>query len=114
MAVRIAALAAALLCFSCARAETATPLVPETAIVTAPSSRPVPVTRSFESKTIGADPYSVHRPTNASGTSAAPSTQPLRRGDAWSATPVYGVSNPSPPGPTTPVYGDMNPSPPGR
>lgn len=111
MALRIAALAAALLCFSCAPKQTETPpLVPETAIMTGPSSRPAPVTRSFESKTIGADPYSVHRPPNASGTSAAPA----RRGDAWSPTPVYGVSNPSPPGPATPIYGDMNPSPPGR
>lgn len=115
MAVRIAALAAALICSSCTHDPLAMqPLVPETTSVTAPSSRPVPATRSLESKTIGVDPYSVRRPSNESGGSATPSNLPPARGGAWSPTPVYGVFNPSPPGPTTPVYGEMNPSPPGR
>jgi hypothetical protein len=87
------------------------PLIPEaaSASVNAPSTRPVPATRTLESKTIGAEGFSP-----ASGpTAAGRPAQGSPANGAWSPTPVNGVMNPSPPA-GTPVYGDMNPSPPGR
>jgi hypothetical protein len=88
-------------------------LIPEAArpSVNRPSTRPVPATRSLESKTIGAEPYSPPaQPTSASRSTGAPAQAPA---NAWSPTPVNGLMNPSPPA-GTPVYGEMNPSPPGR
>lgn len=90
------------------------PLIPEatSASVNAPATRPVPATRSLESKTIGGEPYSPTAPnaTNARPSGAAPAAQP---NGAWAPTPINGEMNPSPPS-GTPVYGNMNPSPPGR
>lgn len=93
------------------------PLIPEAtaASVNQPSTRPVPATRTLESKTLGADGHSATTTatpgsTAARGAGAAPAAQP---NGAWSPTPVNGVMNPSPPA-GTPVYGEMNPSPPGR
>lgn len=93
------------------------PLIPEAtaASVNQPSTRPVPATRTLESKTLGADGHSATAggapgSTTARPSAPAPAAQP---NGAWSPTPVNGVMNPSPPS-GTPVYGDLNPSPPGR
>lgn len=120
MSARILAfVAAALLCSSLVgcggeQASTPPPLIPEAASpsVNAPSTRPVPATRTLESKTIGAEPYSPSAtPTSAARGTSGAAAQP--KANAWSPTPVNGVMNPSPPA-GTPVYGEMNPSPPGR
>lgn len=95
-------------------ASTPPPLIPEATSpsVNQPSTRPVPATRTLESKTIGAEAFTPGtQPTSgARGTGAAAGQAPA---NAWSPTPVNGVMNPSPPA-GTPVYGEMNPSPPGR
>lgn len=89
------------------------PLVPEAQTANGTGTRPVPATRSTESKTIGGDPYATKA--SSDGRQATPqSTSTPGRSGAWSPTPVNGSMNPSPPGPATPVNGDMNPSPPGR
>lgn len=112
--------AAALLCsplvafVACGgEASTPPPLIPEAASpsVNQPSTRPVPATRTLESKTIGAETFTPStQPTSASRGTGTTGQAPA---NAWSPTPVNGVMNPSPPA-GTPVYGDMNPSPPGR
>lgn len=88
------------------------PLIPEaTSASVNQASRPVPATRSLESKTIGAEAYSpAGQPTSGARSTGAAGQAPP---NAWSPTPVNGVMNPSPPA-GTPVYGEMNPSPPGR
>ena len=119
MSVRL--VAAALLCsplvafVACGgeQASTPPPLIPEAAraSVNTPSTRPVPATRTLESRTIGAAPYApTPQSTSAARTSGGTGQAPA---NAWSPTPVNGVMNPSPPA-GTPVYGEMNPSPPGR
>jgi hypothetical protein len=119
MVVRLAA--ATLLCtpllafVACGGEQAATPppLIPEATSPSAnqPATRPVPATRSLESRTIGAEAYSpAGQPTTGARTTGAPGQAPP---NAWSPTPVNGVMNPSPPA-GTPVYGEMNPSPPGR
>lgn len=121
MSVRLAA-AALLVCSSLVAcggdgAQNAPPLIPEGAApsVSRPSTRPVPATRTLESKTLGADGHSATPGgTAARPTGPAPAAQPTSTSaGAWSPTPVNGVMNPSPPA-GTPVYGEMNPSPPGR
>jgi len=97
------------LTFACGRAPAESPLVatePPPPASSASARRPL---RSFETKTLGGDPY-LSSTGRASGAPA-----PVRpRSPAWGPPPVYGEMNPSPPGPGTPVYGDMSPSPPGR
>lgn len=94
-------------------ASTQPPLIPEATSpsVNQPSTRPVPATRSLESKTIGGEAYSPAGQPTSGSRAAAPAGQPAT--NPWSPTPVNGVMNPSPPA-GTPVNGDMNPSPPGR
>lgn len=89
------------------------PLIPEATSpsVNQPATRPVPATRSLESKTIGGEAFSPTGQPSPTSRTAAPSGQAGT--NAWSPTPVNGVMNPSPPA-GTPVYGDPNPSPPGR
>jgi hypothetical protein len=115
MSARFAVLSLLLLLVACGGGEASTqpPLIPE---ATSPSvnqqaTRPVPATRSLESKTIGGEAYSPTGQPGSGSRAAAPAGQPAT--NAWSPTPVNGVMNPSPPA-GTPVNGDMNPSPPGR
>ena len=115
MTARFVLLSLLALLVACGGGEAASqaPLIPEATSpsVTQPATRPVPATRSLESKTIGAEAYSPSGQPTSGSRAAAPAGQPPT--NAWSPTPVNGEMNPSPPA-GTPVNGTMNPSPPGR